>query len=86
LKIDEADGKSVISLNKNNKNFIMMSKMFDAWREEAQKWFRGEISKEEYDQCRYSYPKLDTSGMWHNVGVSEELSVLLTKDLMKDKK
>lgn len=86
LKIDEVDGEPVIRLNRNNKEFLNMMKMFTAWQAEAQKWRDGEITKEEYDQWRYSYPELDTSGMFHKIEVSEELSDLLTDELMNNRK
>ena len=86
LKIDEVDGEPVIHLNRNGKEFINMMKMFTAWLKEAQKWHNGEITKEEYDQWRYCYPELDTSGMWHNVGISDELSDLLAEELMQNRK
>ena len=35
-----------------------------------------EITKEEYDRWRYYYPKYDTSGQWHKITPSQELSDL----------
>ena len=40
-----------------------------------------EITKEEYDRWRYRYPELDTSGQWHKIMPSQELSDLLLADL-----
>ena len=40
-----------------------------------------EITKEEYDRWRYRYPELDTSGQWHKITPSQELSDLLLADL-----
>ena len=34
-----------------------MFDMFHAWQEQAEKLKSGEITKEEYDQWRYNYPK-----------------------------
>ena len=39
------------------------------------------ITKEEYDRWRYRYPELDTSGQWHKITPSQELSDLLLADL-----
>ena len=45
----------------------------------------GEISREEYDEWRYQYPALDTSGHYAKVP-SQELSDLLIKELDKESK
>lgn len=40
-----------------------MFEMFSAWKEKAERYKNGEITKEEYDCWRYNYPKYDeTSG------------------------
>ena len=33
-----------------------MFEMFSAWKEQAEKYKNGEITKEEYDHWRYNYP------------------------------
>ena len=58
-----------------------MFDMFHAWQEQAEKLKSGEITKEEYDRWRYRYPELDTSGQWHKITPSQELSDLLLADL-----
>ena len=37
-------------------NYITMFEMFSAWKEQAEKYKNGEITKEEYDHWRYNYP------------------------------
>ncbi len=86
LKIDKVDGEPVIRLNKNAPEFLTMTKMFLAWQEQAAKWRNGEITKESYDEWRYKYPELDTTGMFHKIEVSDELDELLTDELMKSRK
>ena len=74
-------------LSKSNSTaFSSMFDMFSAWEEEATKLRKGEITKEEYDQWRYNYPKFDTSGKWHKVIPSQELSDALIKSLKKSKR
>jgi len=34
-------------------------KRFTAWHKEAEKYRNGEISKEEYDRWRYTYPEVE---------------------------
>ena len=37
--------------------------MINAWAEQAEKYRKGDISREDYDKWRYNYPKYDeTSG------------------------
>jgi len=63
-----------------------MVKLFTAWQKEADKFRNEEITKEEYDRWRYHYPELDTSGEWHKIGVSQELSDMLVEELAKSSK
>ena len=42
-------------------------KILIAWREQAAKLEAGEITKEDYDRCRYNYPKYDTTQRWAKV-------------------
>ena len=58
-----------------------LHKMLAAWGAVAAKLKAGEITKEEYDRWRYRYPELDTSGQWHKITPSQELSDLLLADL-----
>ncbi len=52
--------------------------MLSAWAEQADKFRNGEISKEQYDQWRYTYPEQDTTQRWAKVP-SQELSDTLVK-------
>jgi hypothetical protein len=63
-------------------------KMLYAWKEQADKLSYEEISKEEYDNWRYHYPKFDTTQRWAKVP-SQELSdalVEMFKDQLKPDK
>lgn len=58
LRIDKLDGKVCIRLDKDNgTEFITMTEMFRAWETQAEKLRSGEISKDEYDHWRYTYPQ-----------------------------
>lgn len=57
--------------------------MLTAWQGQAAKLKAGEISKEEYDQWRYNYPKFDTTQRWAKVP-SQELSNYIV-DALKEK-
>ena len=58
-----------------------LHRMLTAWGAVAAKLKAGEITKEEYDRWRYRYPELDTSGQWHKITPSQELSDLLLAEL-----
>ena len=58
LRITELDGEVCLHLDQGmGINYITMFEMFTAWKEQAEKLKNGEISKEEYDNWRYNYPK-----------------------------
>lgn len=58
FKIDRFDGEICIRLNKQiGSTYVKMSGLIQPWEEMAQKYRNGEISREEYDQWRYKYPR-----------------------------
>ena len=74
IHISEIDGEVCLRLDKaKGTTYISMLEMFSAWQQEAEKLKSGEISKTEYDQWRYRYPELDTTGHWAKVP-SQKLS------------
>ena len=58
--------------------------MLTAWAEHAEKYRNGEISKEQYDRWRYTFPAEDTTQRWAKVP-SQELSDMLVEALKADK-
>ena len=82
LHIDEADREVCLKVDvRKNKDAAQLYEMLCAWRQAAAMLKAGEITKEEYDRWRYRYPELDTSGQWHKITPSQELSDLLLADL-----
>ena len=58
FKIDRLDGEICIRINRQNgSTFAKMTGLFEPWEKMAQKYRNGEISREEYDQWRYRYPR-----------------------------
>lgn len=57
--------------------------MLTAWAKQAEKYRNGEISKEQYDGWRYTFPEQDTARRWAKVP-SQELSDVLV-EAFKDK-
>ena len=59
FKISKIDEEICLTLDKDNyKSYISMVDMLNAWQQEADKFKRGEITKEEYDEWRYNYPRI----------------------------
>lgn len=56
IKINKLDGELCITLDRESKSYHAMFAIFDAWQLEAAKLEAGEITKEEYNQWRYTYP------------------------------
>lgn len=84
LTVSEADGEICLKVNKDKgKDAHELLKMLYAWKEQADKLSSEEISKEEYDNWRYHYPKFDTTQRWAKVP-SQELSDALI-EAFKDK-
>ena len=59
IKANKIDGELCISLDKTSSSYSSMFEMLDLWQREFEKFQNGEISKEEYDQWRYTYPKME---------------------------
>ena len=82
LEVCESDGEAHLRVNfRQGCDAEQLSKMLEAWQEQAAKLAAGEISREEYDRWRYHYPELDTSGQWHKVTPSQGLSDMLVDEL-----
>ena len=59
LKIDKLNDEVCLRLDKNRgTSYISLLERFTAWQKEAEKYRNGEISKEEYDRWRYTYPEV----------------------------
>lgn len=60
LYISEIDGELCLRLDKSKRmTYVGMFEMFSEWFKESSKFNAGEITKEEYDQWRYTYPKME---------------------------
>ena len=65
LTIEETDGEVCLRVKKDQGHRAEeLHTMLCAWQEQAAKYAKGEISKDEYDRWRYHFPKFDTSGRW----------------------
>ena len=84
LTVSEAGGEVCLKVSKDkSKGAAELLKMLCAWKEQADKLSVEEISREDYDQWRYNYPKFDTTQHWAKAP-SKELSDALA-EAFKDK-
>ena len=58
FRINKIDEQICITLDPHNKAFPTMFDNLNSWQAEYQKFQNGEIAQEEYDQWRYTYPKM----------------------------
>lgn len=58
IKIGEIDGEICLRLDKSKKiSYLELFDRFTTWQQEADKLKNEKITKEEYDNWRYNYPK-----------------------------
>lgn len=62
LHIGEIDGEVCLRLDKDKGSaYLSMFDMFQAWQKQSAKLDAGEITKEEYDEWRYTYPQKEVA-------------------------
>lgn len=62
LTIEKTEnGVSMRVDSRKGKDAAELSEMLNAWAEQAEKYRKGDISREDYDKWRYNYPKYDES-------------------------
>jgi len=59
LHIDEIDGTMCLRLDKHNRSSHELLTRFNEWKSESEKLRNEEITKNEYDAWRYSYPRIE---------------------------
>ncbi|MBQ7010204.1 MAG: transcriptional regulator, partial [Clostridia bacterium] len=59
-------------------------KMLSAWADQSEKLRKGEISKDQYDRWRYTFPAEDPTQIWAKVP-SQALSDMLSEALKEEK-
>lgn len=60
-----------------------LSEMLAAWAEQSEKYYNGDINRDEYDKWRYNYPKYDEASGYVKVP-SQGLSDMLINALKKE--
>lgn len=60
LTVGKLDGEICLRLDKSKgTTYFSMLEMLTAWAEQAEKLKAGEITKEDYDRWRYTYPEME---------------------------
>lgn len=86
LKISEKDGSPCLLLDSSvTAPGSTLDNAFHAWLLISQNLENGEITKEQYDEWRYNYPKLDNYSRWAQIP-SEDLSDMLMEEFKKMEK
>ena len=60
MTADIIDGEAVLRVVKGSfdiPNYLQMMELLKPWAEQSIKYRNGEITKEEYDKWRYTYPE-----------------------------
>ena len=73
FKAEQTENGVALKLENSKMASESILQMLSAWSEQAEKYRSGEITKDQYDEWRYNFPKYDTTGHWANVP-SQELS------------
>jgi transcriptional regulator with XRE-family HTH domain len=60
FKISRIDGELCLTLDKYNREARHMLDVFSSWHEEAERLKGGEITEDEYNAWRYTYPLIET--------------------------
>ena len=60
ITVDKIDGLVCLKVNNaNNPSYMELYERLSAWQKEKEKLQNGKITKEEYDNWRYTYPKVE---------------------------
>lgn len=77
------NGVSMRVDSRKGKDAAELSEMINAWAEQAEKYRKGDISREDYDKWRYNYPKYDETSGYVRMP-SQGLSDMLINALKKE--
>ena len=68
LTIETREGEVLFHIDpRKGQDAAQINQMVSAWAPVMEKYRSGEISKEEYDDWRYNYPRDDSSQIWARV-------------------
>ncbi|MDO4961878.1 MAG: helix-turn-helix transcriptional regulator [Eubacteriales bacterium] len=84
VQVTKLDGEICMRINvRQSKDAARLHEMICDWHAMYARVESGEITKEQYDEWRYKYPRLDTSHKWADV-MPEELSDALIRSMKRE--
>ena len=82
FKINSIDGELCLTLDKSKgASYLSMLDIFSAWQQESDKLQNGEISKEDYNAWRYTYPEIELERTKQNLEVCCDKNKSVTKKI-----
>lgn len=86
FKVEPTENGVALKLENGKMASGSVLQMMIAWAEQAEKYRSGEITKDQYDEWRYNFPKNDITGHWAKVPSQEFSDAMVEKfkDKLKD--
>ena len=86
FKIEPTENGVVLKMENSKMVSGSVLQMMTAWAEQAEKYRSGEITKDQYDEWRYNFPKNDITGHWTKVPSQKFSDAMVEKfkDKLKD--
>ena len=73
IALGEIDGEICLRLDKSKgTKYVSLLKRFAAWNNEAEKFKNGEITEDEYNAWRYTYPKMEAKRFGDSIDILRE--------------
>jgi transcriptional regulator with XRE-family HTH domain len=79
FKVEPTENGSALKLENSKMASVSILQMMAAWAEQAEKYRSGEITKDQYDEWRYNFPKDDTTDHWVKVPSQEFSDAMVEK-------
>ena len=79
FKADPTESGVALKLENNKMASDSVLEMMSAWAEQSEKYRSGEITKDQYDEWRYNFPKYDTTGRWAKIPSQEFSDAMVEK-------
>ena len=83
FKVEQMENGVALKLENGKMAASSILQMMTAWSEQAEKYRNGEITKDQYDEWRYNFPKNDNTNHWSKVPSQEFSNAMVEK--FKDK-
>lgn len=79
FKVEPTENGAALKLENSKIASDSVLEMMTAWAGQAEKYRSGKITKDQYDEWRYNYPKYDTTGKWAKIPSKEFSDAMVEK-------